>query len=294
MASSALTFLNPLPLGTLTFTITDGFESVVRLSLPVDASVAHPVDPDAGPWVISATLLTASAASGVTTAAFTVTDPNAVITTSLVLSAAGSSAAVSIHSDNGDMPAGEPAASWQAPATAAPELPPTAQLPMTMQMQMQSCWAWAAVAASVAVYYNRTSTVTQCSLVNEAFGSTTCCIPVYAGTPACNQPYSTALALKMVSNLKQVYESGLTLSQIAAEISAGHPVVVRITWMGAIGHVLVITGYDLTAGTITVQDPAYGMAVLLFKQFPANYHGAQAWTNTCTTQAAPVLQNASP
>ena len=62
---------------------------------------------------------------------------------------------------------------------------PTAHLlNFTVPAQQQSNWCWAAVATGVAHYYNSTSTVTQCQVVNAQLGRTDCC--KNPGSTSCN------------------------------------------------------------------------------------------------------------
>ena len=43
-------------------------------------------------------------------------------------------------------------------------------VPFQVQAQLESEWCWAAVSTSIAHYYNPSSSVTQCQVVNQQLG----------------------------------------------------------------------------------------------------------------------------
>src|SRR5262249_33999150 len=61
------------------------------------------------------------------------------------------------------------------------------QIVFTEQFQQQSEWCWSATTVSVDKFYNPSSALTQCALVNQQFNSATCC--VNGASSACNQPW---------------------------------------------------------------------------------------------------------
>src|SRR4051794_1237702 len=63
-----------------------------------------------------------------------------------------------------------------------------------MQHQVQDQWCWAATAASVSLFYNRTSTWTQCLVAAQIMG-TTCCVAL----APCNKPWYLNDALSVTN-----------------------------------------------------------------------------------------------
>ena len=63
-------------------------------------------------------------------------------------------------------------------------LPQWDRLGFNMQSQQQTNWCWAATSTSTAVYYNATTTWTQCTVANGETGRTDCCGT--GGSGACN------------------------------------------------------------------------------------------------------------
>jgi hypothetical protein len=284
MTIATITLLNPLPpgFGVLVYTITDQSSGMpVSLSLSSGYSVMHPVNRAAGPWLISATV-TDPQGTPLDADGFTLTSVSATLTVTL-----SARLTISEVARNDSSAVQDPSASLASSVTGAVAAPPAAVLPFTMQTQMQTNWGWAAITASVAAYYNPLSTCTQCSLANWAFSMTTCCLPSSAALPPCNSPYDIRSALTHTGNLRQAISSAMTFADVAAEIDAGRPVVVRLVWESVTaGHDVVIVGYDKVAQSITVKDSFYSTSVLLFRSFPVNYKGASAWTSTFTTQPA--------
>ena len=64
----------------------------------------------------------------------------------------------------------------------------------------------------------------------------------------------------------------LRLSQIAAEINAGRPLAVDITWLNSsASHVVAIAG--VLGDSLLILDPANGQSVVRFGDFPGTYFG---------------------
>jgi hypothetical protein len=72
-------------------------------------------------------------------------------------------------------------------------------LHLAEQYQVESEWCWSATTVSITRYYDSAATWTQCSLVNRAFGQTTCC--QNGSSAACNQPWypDQALTITVIS-----------------------------------------------------------------------------------------------
>src|SRR5437762_816700 len=73
------------------------------------------------------------------------------------------------------------------------------RLSFQMQPQDQTFWCWSALTVSVSRFFNAASAWTQCTLVNDQFGQTTCCVD--GRTPACNQGWYPELSLPRTGNL---------------------------------------------------------------------------------------------
>jgi len=151
-------------------------------------------------------------------------------------------------------------------------------LGLNEQHQEQTEWCWSATSVSISLFYNAASAWTQCSLVNNAFGQTTCC--QNGSSSACNQPWYPDKALTITGNLKSMDSSSESLSRVMTEIDAGRPISIGIYWFGGGGHNPAIDGYDncnSAAPTIDIQDPWYGPSTQDFNTFPSTYNGGASW-----------------
>jgi hypothetical protein len=154
-------------------------------------------------------------------------------------------------------------------------------LAFTMQHQSQTQWCWSAVAVSINLYYHAGSGWTQCTLVNNALGQTTCCVS--GGSSACNQPWYLDRALSIVGNLNSAGPGKASFASVQGEINGCRPLGLRIGWTGGGGHFVAIYGY---AGTnINIGDPWYGNSVQPYSSFPTAYNGGGTWTHNYYTKA---------
>lgn len=156
-------------------------------------------------------------------------------------------------------------------------------LPFLMQFQTQSNWCWAANAASISVFYNGGSTVTQCIVASMCLNRTDCC---NGNVPACNVPYYLDRALKIVGSFKQLINQPVGLPVIKSEIEGRCVVGARIGWQGGGGHFVTLFGYnDLTPnGFVYVADPIYGASYTSLANFTSSYLNAGRWTDTYLTK----------
>jgi len=205
------------------------------------------------------------------------------------------------------------------PAYTQPWVPPTPNsIGLRMQYQETKAWCWIAVATSISLFYNPSSTWTQCQLMT-AVGLTI--IKLAPGTSACPNatilakfpelagiladPYSEAAeyaleqgmdftlvhpkaidkidpnyirggavsdALTVTGNYADSFDADLTLDKIAAEVNAGRPVTVDITWFSdGHSHVVAITG--VLGDSLFVLDPIHGQSIIRFGDFPGSYFG---------------------
>lgn len=151
----------------------------------------------------------------------------------------------------------------------------------TMEAQSQTEWCWAAVTVSVSMFYSTMSTWSQCSLVNDQLGQTTCC--ANGSTTQCNQPYYLDLSLTRTGNLASVTTGTATMAQVQSEIDANRPLGVRIGWPNGGGHFVVIDGYS-TPNDLDIQDPWYGPSTIDYNTFLTAYQGTGSWTHSYRTK----------
>jgi hypothetical protein len=157
-------------------------------------------------------------------------------------------------------------------------------LELSMQSQQQTEWCWSATSVSVSHFYDSGSTWTQCLLVNNALGQTTCCNT--GGTSQCNQPWYIDRALQIVKNFVSS-GSAVTPTDVDSQVNNGRPLEVGIAWSGGGGHAVVIDGYQGT-GTgelLSIRDPAYGDSWVSYSTFKSSYQGSGSWDQTCYTQS---------
>ena len=158
-------------------------------------------------------------------------------------------------------------------------------LGLAMQHQLETEWCWSATSVSIALYYDPTSSWTQCALVNQAFSLTDCCSN--GSSSACNQPWYGNKALSITGNLSSVGSSSASLATVVYEINGGRPISVNIQWYGGGGHNPAIDGYDNcdpSSPTVDIQDPWYGPSTQDFNSFPASYNGGATWFASYFTQ----------
>ncbi len=178
---------------------------------------------------------------------------------------------------------------------------------MKIQYQQTRQWCWIAAALSVNHFYNPASTWTQCQVMTvvgqniNGFPQNTSACPtaqVLAANPGLAgilaNPYDKAAEyildtpspkvdmryiksggvsdpLKVTGNFASIQPGNLSLAQVAAEVNAGRPVLVDITWNSGGSHVVAIAG--VMSESIIVLDPVNGQSVMLFESFPASYYG---------------------
>ena len=159
------------------------------------------------------------------------------------------------------------------------------RLAFTMQHQQQTQWCWAAVSTSVSLYYDPSSTWTQCTVVNAELGQTTCC--QNGGSAACNQPWFLDDALTRTGNLDAFSGGTTSFAGVRTQIDGGRPLGTRIGWSGGGGHFAVIEGYKPGPGDqrVAIDDPWYGASDLTYNTFATSYQGTGSWTHSYTTES---------
>jgi hypothetical protein len=161
-------------------------------------------------------------------------------------------------------------------------LPRWDRLGFQMQIQQQTNWCWAAVATSVALYYDPSSTWTQCAVANGQLGRTDCCGTGASG--ACNVYGFLDDALTRVSHFDR--SDGVAAFQsVDDEIDTGRPVGLRVAWSGGGAHFLAIIGYlEDVQNYVAVDDPIYGKSDVTYDTLKTGYQGSGSWTHTFYTK----------
>jgi hypothetical protein len=162
---------------------------------------------------------------------------------------------------------------------------PTVYLGLSEQHQLESEWCWSATTCSITLYYDPASPWTQCSLVNQDHGQTTCC--QNGSSSACNQPGYPDQALTTTGHLSSTAMGKPSLQTIINQLEAAHPVSINIQWNGGGGHNPATDGYDNTdpsTPTIDIQDPIYGPSTQDFNSFPGSYNGGASWYESYFTK----------
>jgi Papain-like cysteine protease AvrRpt2 len=178
----------------------------------------------------------------------------------------------------------------RAPAEAAVggRRPLSGKLAFSIQRQLQTQWCWAAVSTSVSLYFNRSSTWTQCTVANKNLRRSDCC-----GSPSnCNTPSVLDVPLKITGKFRTMLERRLTLNEVQGEISGNSPVCARIAWRGGGGHFVVVAGWLVAADPesqyLYISDPIYLDSRVALDEFPSGYQGGGDWTHTYLTDPSRV------
>jgi hypothetical protein len=164
-----------------------------------------------------------------------------------------------------------------------------AEIPLTlsiwtgfdMQHQLESEWCWAATATSIDRFYNPSSSITQCQVVNHQLNRTDACANGY--TPECNQPGYLDEALGFLDCLDHVENSPVTYATVVAQASLSRPLGIRVAWAGGGSHFLAATSYEQNHMLVT-DDPVYGTSVVDYRTLLHGYEGSGTWTNTYFTR----------
>jgi len=154
-------------------------------------------------------------------------------------------------------------------------------LAFSMQQQEQDNWCWAACAASTALYYDSSSSWTQCAVANGELGFSNCCDdPV---PPACDVYGYLDQALIVVGHFSTMHSSQAPETAVYTEVDADRPRGIRVAWSGGGAHFVICTGDD-GRGTVTVSDPFYGTSVIPYATLQGSYQGSGVWTHTYFTR----------
>jgi hypothetical protein len=165
----------------------------------------------------------------------------------------------------------------------------TGEIPLTltvgtgfdMQHQLESEWCWAATSTSVYHFYNPSSTITQCQVVNHQLNRTDAC--VNGDSPACNQPGYLDEALAFLGCLNRVDGIPEPFATVVSETSTGRPLGIRVAWAGGGAHFLASSGYEQNQ-LMVVEDPIYGTSVVPYSTMLSAYQGSGSWTTSYLTK----------
>jgi hypothetical protein len=150
-----------------------------------------------------------------------------------------------------------------------------------MQNQLESNWCWAAVSTSVDHFYNVSSTVTQCQVVNNQLGRSDCCNN--PGSSNCNVPGYLDKALSFVGRLDHWISGTTTYADVVNQVTAWHPLGIRVAWSGGGAHFIAATGYE-QGNLVVIDDPIYGTSVVAYNTLMGTYQGSGNWTHSYYTK----------
>jgi Papain-like cysteine protease AvrRpt2 len=163
------------------------------------------------------------------------------------------------------------------------------QLDYPYEPQEKTEWCWCAASASVAQFYRKDSKWTQCKIAELILNRSDCCNDGPGGA-VCNEPRPLDKSLRKLNHLRNVLYGHISFEAVKKQIDQQQPIGVRISWLdqpGA-GHVLVISGYDANAGTVTVEDPMFGRKQhYAYDQLVDQYIANGYWSVTYLTQTNP-------
>jgi hypothetical protein len=164
---------------------------------------------------------------------------------------------------------------------------------LAVEHQQQTQWCWAAVSNSVSHFYDTASTWSQCTIVNDELGETTCC--TNGSSASCNKSWYLDKALTRVGCLLSVSSGTLTFAALQSLINTARPPCARQGWSGGGGHFMAIVCYfegllglivggGSAAKRLRIADPWYGDSVVDYDTFVSGYQGSGTWTHTYRTQ----------
>lgn len=151
-----------------------------------------------------------------------------------------------------------------------------------MQKQQESNWCWAATSTSVDHWYNPSSTVTQCQVVNAQLGRNDCCNN--PGSSNCNVYGYLDKALNYLGRLDHMDSSTETYATIVGQVVTMHPLGIRVAWSGGGAHFIAATGHE-QGDMVVIDDPIYGTSVVYYTTLFGTYQGSGNWTHSYFTKA---------
>jgi hypothetical protein len=142
--------------------------------------------------------------------------------------------------------------------------------------QQTQVWCWAATSEMIFRYYGINAS--QCQLVSVYVGRACCVSDPFCLVAASSMP-TIAQGLGIVGGIRASYvPRPLTFDEVAAEITAGRPVMVG--YHGSFsGHVVLITGFDRRTSIVHILDPYFGVFDVPFG-VTYTYAGQDVWADT--------------
>jgi Papain-like cysteine protease AvrRpt2 len=151
-----------------------------------------------------------------------------------------------------------------------------------MQKQLESNWCWAATSTSVDHWYNPSSTVTQCQVVNAQLSRNDCCNN--PGSSNCNVYGYLDQALSYLGRLDHMDSSSESYATIVGQVVSMHPLGIRVAWAGGGAHFIAATGHE-QGNMVVIDDPIYGTSVVYYTTLFGTYQGSGNWTHSYFTKA---------
>lgn len=144
--------------------------------------------------------------------------------------------------------------------------------------QENSSWCWAASAQMMGIAVGRN--VTQSAIVDYVKGTT-------ANVPAADIFDESRAVDYATLRYSTIHRTPIIYAAAKSELDADDPIFVRIEWDSRNGHAVVASGYNLSAGTITIVDPAVGCGIKAFSYSAmvsgcTFQSGTGKWTDTIT------------
>jgi hypothetical protein len=163
-------------------------------------------------------------------------------------------------------------------------------------IQEQDQWCWAGVSKSILDYYGYHPS--QCEIAEYArnvitwrnFGSVNCCLNPNSGCNYWNYnwgyPGSIQDILVHFGNIQNSGTGTISLAQIATQINAGRPIVVRWGWNSGGGHFVV--GHGINGNNVYYMNPWFGEGLHISTYDWLKNDGVHTWTHTNVLSTSPL------
>jgi hypothetical protein len=161
-------------------------------------------------------------------------------------------------------------------------------LPVEIPHQEADWWCWCAVAVGVDAYYREGAPMVQCEAAARVLRNPDACLDRDSDAVNCMVGLEEALA--EFGNFARM-AGPASFKEMKDEIDAGRPVGVRVEFTDfAIGHFLVVRGYDDADRTLVIDDPfekdgAGDVQTIPHATLVSGYKSASVWTDTYFTKA---------
>jgi hypothetical protein len=157
-------------------------------------------------------------------------------------------------------------------------------LPIAVPEQDKEEWCWAAVCVGLRAFYNHEQ-LEQCAIATEVIGGDCCANP-----EMCDKPQFISVVLQDMHYSDGAKKNQVGFDVIRTQIDKRRPICCFIKHesdVKDVGHVIVISGYDLQSKQVGVLDPATNgphdsTQLIPFESFRISYNGG-TWTETILT-----------